>query len=289
MTKFYFFPLFLFFIIMAFGSNGCFVAGQDLVRQDASLKNEQTKVSDTKQIRSREKAMTTAVIKNSDKDRTDQKKLLSCGERKTLNIVRCAIRPVLDGKGSDPCWSKIVPVTDFIYPWLNEKPEKTSLKICYDDENLYLLYEVDDHTPVFLKQQNKKMDLIYEDRVEIFLSADEQMSLYYGIEMSPTGMVLDYLGHYYRQFVYDWSMPELIVKGNINKDGYSVEASFSLNVLKKLGVLKDDNTMLAGFYRADFKYGSDGGIIKRWISWIDPKIEKEDFHVPQSLGRLFLK
>lgn len=208
---------------------------------------------------------------------------------KEIKVLRCDTAPVIDGTGNDLCWKKIEPITDFVYPWRNDKPEKTSLKICYDEKNLYLFFEAEDRTPVFKKKQKIEMDIAEEDRVEVYFAADRAMKLYYSIEMSPTGLPLDYKCSFHRKFDMSWQMPQLVLKGKIDPSkGYSVEAAYSLDELRKMGVLKENNRILTGFYRADFNRDASGKIIERWISWIDPQRKEEDFHIPETLGELIL-
>lgn len=208
---------------------------------------------------------------------------------KETRVLRCDTAPVIDGKGDDLCWKKMKPITDFVYPWRKDKPEKTTLKVCHDEKNLYLFFEVEDRTPVFKKRQNNELDVAEEDRVEVYFAADRRMASYYSIEMSPTGLPLDYKCTFHRKFDFTWNMPDLLLKGEINRpNGYTVEAAYSLDALKKMGVLKENNRILTGFYRADFERDASGKIIEKWISWIDPQLKEEDFHVPETLGELYL-
>lgn len=203
---------------------------------------------------------------------------------KTLDAPKRAEAAVIDGRADDAVWQTVPARTDFLYPWRKDEPQKTSLKVYHDDANLYFLFEVEDRNPLFAPKQADEMDIVGEDRVEVYFEAEPPMKNYYSIEMSPTGLALDYQCSFHRKFDYAWSFPELKLAGEKRKDGYVVEAAYPLSVLKELGALKADGTIRAGFFRADFEYGPDQKIVEKWISWIDPKLPEEDFHVPETIG-----
>lgn len=207
---------------------------------------------------------------------------------KTLDVPRRDANPLIDGRPDDAVWATVPVTTDFGYPWRKDAPQKTSLRIFYNDSDLCLLFEVEDATPVFKADQRQEMDIAEEDRVEVYFAADSKMKDYYSIEMSPTGLALDYRCSFHRKFDFTWRFPGLALAGEKRPDGYTVEATYPLAALKRLGVLKEDGTILTGFYRADFEKDDAGKIVEKWISWINPGKPEEDFHVPETLGQLRL-
>lgn len=206
---------------------------------------------------------------------------------KTLDVPYCSTAAVVDGR-PDAVWADIPALSDFCYPWRADEPEKTSLKVYHDRTNLYLFWEVVDSTPVFVDQR-VEMDIADEDRVEVYFEDQSPMKNYYSIETSPTGLALDYQCVYHRKFDFSWSFPQLALAGEKRETGYTVEAAFPLEQLRRLGALKEDGTIRAGFYRADFERTADGEIVWKWASWVDPNKPEEDFHVPETLGLLILK
>lgn len=206
---------------------------------------------------------------------------------KTLTVPFNSEAAAIDG-AADAVWSEIPATTDFCYPWRTDEPEKTSLKIYHDKTNLYLFWDVTDSTPVFVDQK-EEMDIAGEDRVEVYFDAESPMKNYYSVETSPTGLALDYQCEFYRKFDFSWSFPGLRLAGVKRPDGYAVEAAFPLDSLRRLGALKEDGTIRAGFYRANFERSADGKILEKWISWVNPNLPEEDFHVPQTLGLLRLE
>ena len=194
---------------------------------------------------------------------------------------------------NDKNWKEATPLSDFSYPWRNELPEETIFKALYDDNYLFLKYEVKDSNILISNVHNSKMDVAQSDRVEIFFRKDETLKEYYCLEIDPKGKVLDYKASYYRKFDENWSWPKghLFVTGENIKGGYKVEVSISLKSLKDLGLLKNDE-IESGIYRGNCielpsKENIDGKI--KWISWINPMTDMPDFHVPNSFGILKLE
>jgi hypothetical protein len=197
---------------------------------------------------------------------------------------------VVDGKGNDPQWKNAVELTDFIYPWEKEEPPFTSFRALHTKEWLYLLYNVNDDNINVLVKTNEKSEVVSSDRVEIFFRKDEKMLPYYGLEMDPHGRVFDYEAEFHRKFNSQWTWPkgQLIIKGSIVADGYTVEVAISKKSLKELGLLKGD-ILEAGVYRGDcIEITEDNSKIK-WISWVRPDSPTPNFHIPSSFGILKLE
>lgn len=161
-------------------------------------------------------------------------------------------------------------------PW-DEMEDKTRISVCNDGSEFHICFEVQDTTLVVCDSPGER-SVDHGDRVEVFLSCDPGMNLYYGFEIDPDGKVMDYRNSFYRQFDYDWT-GELNVCGTRTQKGYRAEVHFDLDYLRQLGVVQEDGSVLAGLFRADAVEPDD--II--WYSLIDPHTPEPDFHVPGSL------
>ncbi len=193
---------------------------------------------------------------------------------------------------SKDVWDKAILLQDFSLPWNSEKPQKTSFRALYDDEFLYLRYDVEEENINICSKKGNKRDVINSDRVEIFFRKNEKLDQYYCLEIDPNGLVLDYVASYYRKFDRDWTWPknQMFVKTNSNKEGYNVDVKISLASLRNLGLL-NNNIIESGIFRADcIKLPTDDSNADiKWISWVNPKTKIPDFHVPSSFGILELK
>ncbi|MGY8644247.1 MAG: carbohydrate-binding family 9-like protein [Verrucomicrobiales bacterium] len=188
-----------------------------------------------------------------------------------MSIYQVRLLPSVD-------FSKAELLSDFTFPWIDHAPPKTEFRALHDGDTFHFQFEVDDDDIVL-------GETIDSDRVELFIAIDEKLSPYYGFEMSPDGSVLDYRAEFHRKFDFEWTLTDWKTEGEVFEGGYRVTGSVPLKALRALECLRLDNTMMAGAYRAEFSHGENGEIIQDWMSWIDPKTETPDFHLPTSLGK----
>ena len=212
-----------------------------------------------------------------------------CAQSYTVNRIPTDVMHI-NGKGDNDWWKKANVLADFTYPWEKEAAPATAFGALWDGKWLYLYYRAADDSVITLVNKNEKREIGASDRVEIFLTRDSSLTPYYCLEMDATGRVLDYTASFYRKMDYSWQWPkdQLIIKTSRVKYGYIVEAAISIQSLKDLGLLQN-NRLQAGLFRAECKSIVNGKADLRWISWIKPKSEKPDFHIPSAFGTLILK
>ena len=197
----------------------------------------------------------------------------------------------VDGKGSSRSWRKANVLKDFVYPWDSAAPvPATSFAALWDGKWLYCLYRVQDDSVITLVKNNDRMDVGGSDRVEMFLKKNDSMNLYYCMELDADGRRLDYNAAYYRRMNYPWSWPaeDLIVKATRVRGGYNVEFAVSVSSLQQFGLL-EGGRLQAGLFRAECKGILNGRADLRWISWVRPKSDHPDFHIPSAFGTLVLE
>lgn len=186
-------------------------------------------------------------------------------------------------------WSRVSAYTRFFYPWEKEAAPPTSLKMCWDGAKIYFEFSAVDAEPIAFGAFDNKMDVCASDRVEIFLDSSDKMDRYYGLEMDPSGRVLDYQGRFYRNSNYQYSFPALKSTARRTPDGYCVSGSLDVETLNQLGLIHQNRFLRAGFFRADFyrtvdQAATDKPAIEKWISWKHTGTKEADFHVPGALG-----
>lgn len=217
---------------------------------------------------------------------------MSCNQEpvKTYQVKKID-RPIeLTGRGQDVLWDQANMLNDFTYPWREETPPETKFKALWTDTHLFFLYRASD-TEIIAKERGMgERDAVDSDRVEIFFKADDNMNPYYSLEMDALGRVLDTEGRYYRKVDFDWNWPagELALMATRDNSGYTVEGSISFSSLEQLGMYKGDLELKAGLYRGEYVTDEKGEITTKWISWVKPKSETPDFHIPSSFGLLKL-
>ncbi len=88
--------------------------------------------------------------------------------------VRTSEPPIIDAKLDDACWSAAAVITEFtqVDPQEGAPPsERTELRVCFDERNLYLAVVCYDADPagVVAREMERDADLSLDDRVEIAL------------------------------------------------------------------------------------------------------------------------
>jgi len=196
----------------------------------------------------------------------------------------------VDGGGASQAWSQASLLSDFVYPWDSAAAPATSFAALWDGDWFYGLFRVQDDSVITLVKDNNKVEVGASDRVEIFLKKDDAMNPYYCLEMDADGRVLDYNAFYYRKMNYPWHWPDgqLIIKTSRIQKGYILEFAISIRSLKELGLLSDGR-LQAGLFRAECVGFVNGRADLRWISWIRPRSDHPDFHIPSAFGTLILE
>lgn len=239
--------------------------------------------------------------------------LLSCpraeaGDTKTYQVRYLpAAKITVDGRADEPDWSRANVEKGFIFPWKRAAAPATEFRALCDDRHLYFTFRVQDADIFVLDKLRDEEDEVFEDRVEMYFSRDDQMKNYYCIEVDSRGRVFDYRGSYYRQLDPKWNCKGVEAKGTLVKGGYVVEGRIPLASLEALGFppLRPGAKIRYGLFRAEFSHDPSGrpaaqrGTIhnrgrrldgppplEEWMSWVDPKTKEPDFHVPSSLGFL---
>lgn len=209
-------------------------------------------------------------------------------DMKTYTVKPAGVRPAMSGKGNDAVWKTAEVLSDFLFPWENDKPLPTQFRALHDSDWLYGLFEITDPAAHVEIKNNHKMEVAASSRAEIFFKANDLMNPYFGLEIDPAGRVLDYRAYYHRRFDYDWSWPQghLLIKTDQRSDGYTIEFAISKASLKALDLL-NNNVLQAGIFRADCT-PTAGDPQFRWASWLRPDSATPDFHIPSSFGILKL-
>lgn len=205
--------------------------------------------------------------------------------QKEYRVKMASRPPVIDGEIGQFEWADATELTDFSLHWETVPAPVTSFKSVTDGENLYFVYSVADTDLVLWDEISDEMDVVMEDRVELFFAPDRSLKTYYCFEIDPLGRALDNSGSLGQKIDPDWNCPGVVFKGAVREKGYILEGLIPLKSLQDIGVYKPGKTMLAGLYRAEFNNtGDPRAPDMHWISWIKPDAETPNFHIPSSFG-----
>lgn len=89
-------------------------------------------------------------------------------------------------------WAVLPPLTPLVNSGDGSRPrQSTTVRICYDDESLWVRFDCDDHDP-WATLTNRDAPLWTEDVVEVFLAAGSSTpTVYYEFEINPLGALFD--------------------------------------------------------------------------------------------------
>ena len=196
-----------------------------------------------------------------------------------VGVMKIQVRqnePNIDNVIYAKVWNNVQRHITFHAPW-DKKIVNNTFQCYFSNHYFYFRFEVCDSTPILKEPFTNKMDVIPEDRAEIFLSPTADMKQYYCAEMDPLGNVLDYTAQYPRKFNYPWSFETLQLKTCKTIKGYIVAGRWSLKEWEKLGL--NPKCFYMGVFSADF-YAPKQVI---WFSLLNIYRAKADFHIPEML------
>ncbi|MBO4642733.1 MAG: hypothetical protein J5661_07760 [Bacteroidaceae bacterium] len=182
-----------------------------------------------------------------------------------------------------PVWDKVPVQKSFCAPWTDNMQDETEFQCYLSPHYFYFKFQVPDQTITMQEPFQNKLDVCYEDRAEIFLSATPGMETYYCMEIDPLGRALDYVTNYYRQFDYDWSFSTLQIETVVEASKYIVAGRLSTMEMMQLSIPLNEFYM--GVFRADF----DGPEKVVWYSLLRTERKKADFHLPEMLYHVIVE
>ena len=208
-------------------------------------------------------------------------------------VHRAKTPPRIDGRLDDAAWAAATPVT-FIFPWPDQtgKKQKTTARLTWDDNNLYVGYDCEDSdiTAVYTKHDDPTYK---DDAVEIFIAPPGVKNLYLGLEMNVRAALYDYLYAFPQRLIKKYDLPGVklatTIRGTLNKSG-DQDRGWSLEVAipwSAFSDLKDDPVPKIGERWIANMNRWDGTEPNRRLSqWSDSGQVKPDPHWPDRFGQL---
>jgi hypothetical protein len=139
-------------------------------------------------------------------------------------VNRAATRIVVDGKLDDKAWAAAPPI-EFLFPWESQTgaKQKTTAKLLWDDDYLYVGYECEDADIVALRTERDDPTYL-DDAVEFFVNPrPSQITAYFGLEMNARGVLYDYLmvdaSHAFKRFNMQGVLLATFIRGTLNARG----------------------------------------------------------------------
>ncbi|MEC6796400.1 carbohydrate-binding family 9-like protein [Photobacterium sp. S4TG1] len=206
------------------------------------------------------------------------------------NINHAKVAPVIDGIAHDDEWKSAQVLTDFTFPWRDTPAPATEFKAVWNADSFYFQYTVTDENVAIGADPERA--ILDSDRVEIFLAKDANLSRYYTMEIDPKARVFsaeasyDMTNQKRASLDSNWTWKGLETKASLTDSGYVVEGKLPLQTLTDLALWQDkqQTQLLCALMRAEFTQQANGKLDMGWMTWIDPKTPKPNFHNPQTFG-----
>ena len=210
-----------------------------------------------------------------------------------MQVKRAATRITVDGKLDDAAWKNANQI-EFQFPWNFQTgaKQKTTARLLWDDENLYVAYECIDADVV--AHYDKRDDPTYkDDAVEIFIYPGKNRNLYYGLEMNARGTLYDYF-YIFPQLLlkrFDMTGVQLAthIDGTLNmtsdKDkGWTLELAIPWKNFEELTTEMPPKP--GSVWRANFNRWDGTEPNRRLSQWSDSGMIKANPHWPERFGEL---
>ncbi len=209
----------------------------------------------------------------------------------TYVVPKTGAKMIIDGE-LDAAWQQS-PVVELVFPWEQQTgaKQKTTARMLWDDQNLYVFYECSDEDIVSL--YTRRDDPTYrDDAVEIFINPRPSQEItYYGLEMNAGAVLYDYVAvmprTFYKRFQLEGVQLAVKVTGTRNvrgdKDqGWTLELAIPLVNFETLAAKPNTGDR----WRVQLNRWDGVEPNRRLSMWVDPKVENSWPHVPSRFGWL---
>lgn len=208
-------------------------------------------------------------------------------------VRRAASKIVVDGKLNDLAWKDAATV-EFQFPWdfQTGAKQKTTARLLWDDENLYVAYDCED-TDVVAHFDQRDDPTYKDDAVEIFIYPGKNRNLYYGLEMNARGTLYDYF-YIFPQLLlkrFDMTGVQLAtnIRGTLNmtsdKDqGWTLEVAIPWKNFEELGT--GQAPKIGDVWRANMNRWDGTEPNRRLSQWSDSGLRQANPHWPERFGEL---
>jgi len=207
-------------------------------------------------------------------------------------VKRAAGRIVIDGTPDEKAWESASRM-EFVFPWDTQTGarQKTTARLLWDDDNLYVAYECDDTDIVALHTERDDPTYL-DDAVEIFINPKpSQTGVYFGLEMNARAVLYDYLmadaRYAFKRFNMQGVKLATSIRGTLNMrgdedKGWSLEVAIPWVNFEELA----KRPVPGDVWTANLNRWDGVEPHRRLSMWSDPLQPQPHPHVPARFGQL---
>ncbi len=220
--------------------------------------------------------------------------LAAAAQTPKYEVHRAPSKIIVDGRATDPAWAAAAPAIEFIFPWENQKgaKQKTTARLLWDTENLYVIYQCED-ADVVAHYTNLDDPTYKDDAVEFFVNPKPSQNFYYGLEMNARATLYDYF----------YAHPHLLLKrvnftgvqlatnidGTLNQTGdkdrgWVLEVAIPWKNFEELGATEAPKP--GAIWTANLNRWDGVEPARRLSLWSDPAMKNPTPHNPARFGQL---
>jgi hypothetical protein len=172
------------------------------------------------------------------------------GERKTFEIRRTTLAPIIDGRLDDEVWKNAAFVDDFhqTSPTDGATPtEATVVRVTYDDENLYIAAHLKDSDPTGIRAKQMIQGKMFysDDRFWVTLDSFNNKRNDYFFQVNANGVRRDALRENNARFIDEWATIWQ-AESSVTDDGWVTEIAIPF---KSISFSPDSDTWGINFGR----------------------------------------
>lgn len=199
---------------------------------------------------------------------------------------RVRVPPRVDGKGTEPEWSK-APAVQLQFPWDSQTgaKQKTTVRLMWDETFLYALFECED-AEITVRHFQRDDPTYQDDAVEIYLNPKpKQETAYLGFEMNANGVMYDYLMIYPNVgTIKKWNLSGYELRTARTEKGWSLELAFPWDDFNDLA----PRPSAGSEWRMQLVRWDGKEPARRLSIWSDSGLERPHPHNPARFGTLRL-
>ena len=216
---------------------------------------------------------------------------------KVYHVQRIKTPLTIDGNWNKKIWESLEHLDiSNCNGWEMTFRPKTYVKLCYDDDQLYLIYKVLDQ--YVISREREINGAVWQDScVEFFVAPDIQKARqYFNLEINAGGIPLmsyQIVPRIESKYLSKNDIQEIKIANSLSDEiiheiqeptEWTIEVALPFSILKKHSSISCPSSGVKWF--ANFYKHAENNSHPHWLSWTYIKNSQPDFHLPEFFGEI---